>query len=55
MQSFLHAINNNSGAINLLFSLIAAGATVFYAVLTHRLVGETKRMREVQTEPALSA
>jgi hypothetical protein len=54
MQAFLDAINKNSGSINLLFSLVVAGATVFYAVLTHRLVAETKRMREVQTEPSLS-
>jgi len=54
MQTFLDVINRNSGAINLLFSLVVAAATVFYAVLTHRLVSETKRMREAQTEPALS-
>ena len=54
MQNVLDAINHNAGAINLLFSLVVAGATVFYAVLTHRLVAETKRMREVQTEPTLS-
>jgi hypothetical protein len=54
MEHALQVINANSGAINLLFSLVVAGATVFYAVLTHRLVSETKRMREVQTEPALS-
>lgn len=54
METFLQIINANSGAINLLFSLAVASATVFYAVLTHRLVSETKRMREVQTEPALS-
>jgi hypothetical protein len=54
MQNLLNVINNNSGAINLFFSLVVAGATVFYAVLTRRLVAETKRMREVQTEPTLS-
>ena len=54
MSAILDLLNKNSGAINLLFALVVAGATVFYAVLTNRLVSETKRMREVQTEPALA-
>jgi hypothetical protein len=33
------------------FTGIVALSTVFYAVVTLRLVSETRRMREVQTEP----
>lgn len=35
----------------IIFSGIVAISTVVYAILTGKLVGETKRMREVQTEP----
>lgn len=47
----LEFINQNSGAFLVVFSLIVTGATVFYAILTGRLVSETRRMREAQTEP----
>ena len=53
MKAMLDFLNQNSGAFTVLFSLVVACATVFYAVLTYRLVDETRRMREVQTEPAL--
>ena len=54
MQTFLDMLNQNGAAINLFFSLAVAAATVFYAVLTNRLVSETRRMREAQTDPALT-
>ena len=38
----------------LVFSGLVALSTLVYAVLTWRLVTETKRMREVQTEPKVS-
>ena len=38
----------------LIFAGIVAASTLVYAVLTWRLVGETRRMREVQTEPQIS-
>lgn len=47
----LNFLNQNSGAFLALFSLIVTGATVFYAILTRRLVTETRKMREAQTEP----
>ena len=37
-----------------LFSAIVAFATVMYVILTCRLVSETKKMREAQTEPKVS-
>ena len=36
------------------FTAVVAVSTVFYAALTWRLVVETRRMREVQTEPRVS-
>ena len=38
----------------MVFSGVVAGSTVVYAFLTWRLVSETRRMREVQTEPRVS-
>jgi len=54
VQEIVNTLNANSGTFNLLLALVVAAATVFYAILTHRLVTETRRMREVQTEPAIS-
>jgi len=50
----LDLLNRNSGAFTVLFSAIVALATVVYAILTWRLVTETKEMREVQTEPKIA-
>ena len=47
-------LNDNDGAFTILFSAIVALATVVYAILTWRLVTETKEMRKVQTEPKIS-
>ena len=38
----------------LAFSGVVALATVFYAILTWRLVSETRKLREIQTEPRVS-
>lgn len=48
-------LNQNSGAITLIFTMVVALATVAYVVLTWSLVSETKKLREVQTEPKISA
>lgn len=53
MSDLLKLLNDNSGAFNVLFSAVVAIATVFYAVLTARLVRETERLRAAATEPAL--
>jgi hypothetical protein len=53
MDIFIEWLNKNSGVFNLLFSFLVAISTVFYAYLTSKLVRETKRLREVQTEPTL--
>ena len=46
-------LNSNSGALTVLFTAVVAISTVAYAILTWSLVSETKRMREVQTEPKI--
>ena len=38
----------------LIFSGLVAGSTVIYAFLTWRLVSETRRLRQVQTEPRVT-
>ncbi|MCC4771282.1 hypothetical protein FXV91_14255 [Methanosarcina sp. DH2] len=47
--------NPDNSSLNLLFSGIVAISTVVYAVLTWKLVSETSKMREVQTEPNVYA
>lgn len=51
VQAALDFLNKNSGALSLVFSGVVAFATVVYAVLTRKLVDETKKLREAQTEP----
>jgi hypothetical protein len=50
-MSWIDEINKNSGFIGLVFSLVVTIATVVTAWLNARLVSETRRMREAQTEP----
>jgi len=51
MADLIAFLNANSGALNLLFAAVVAVATVVYAWLTAKLVSETRRLRQVQTEP----
>ena len=46
-------LNQNSGALTVLFTAIVTLSTVVYAILTALLVSETRRMRLVQTEPKI--
>ena len=46
-------LNNNSGALTVLFSRGCDDLDLAYAILTWKLVSETRRMREVQTEPRI--
>ncbi len=54
MQDFLDFLNRNSGALSVVFTLFVALATAAYALLTWRLVSETRKMRQAQTEPKVS-
>jgi len=51
MTELVNFLNQNSGVISLLFAGVVAASTVVYAWLTARLVSETKRLREAETEP----
>lgn len=46
-------LKRNSEALTVIFTAVVTLSTVFYAVLTGLLVSETRKMREVQTEPKL--
>lgn len=49
----LEFLNQNSGTLTVIFSAVVTFSTVVYAVLTAVLVAETRRMRQVQTEPKI--
>ncbi|MEB4591413.1 hypothetical protein VSS37_10520 [Candidatus Thiothrix sp. Deng01] len=51
MSDFLDSLNKNSGALSAVFSGVVTVATVIYAWLTWKLVDETRKMRQAQTEP----
>lgn len=53
ISEVLEYLNKNSGALTVLFTAVVTVSTVAYAVLTSILVSETKRMRQVQTEPKI--
>ncbi len=50
----LEFLNRNSGAFSVIFAAVVAISTVVYAILTRKLVYETREMREAQTEPNIS-
>lgn len=54
MWDVIDFLNQNSGALSVIFSAVVTIATVFYAILTNKLVNETIRMREAQTEPEVT-
>lgn len=53
MADFFNLLNQNAGALTVLFTAAVAVSTIFYAILTWRLVLETRKMREVHTEPKI--
>ncbi len=50
----LEFLGQNESAFTVIFSALVAIATLVYAILTWRLVSETRKMREAQTEPNIS-
>jgi len=52
-DNLIQFLNQNSGALTVVFTAVVTISTVVYAVLTAVLVSETKKMREVQTEPKI--
>ncbi len=53
MAEILDFLNNNSGALTVIFTAVVTISTVVYACLTYVLVKETRLMRQVQTEPKI--
>ncbi len=53
LHEFITFLNENSGALTVVFTAVVTLSTVVYAILTAVLVSETKKMREVQTEPKI--
>jgi PIN domain nuclease of toxin-antitoxin system len=49
----LDFLNKNSGALTVLFTAVVTISTVAYSILTGKLVSETTKMRQVQTEPKI--
>jgi hypothetical protein len=53
LADLINFLNKNAGALTVAFTAVVTFSTVAYAILTWRLVSETKRMRQVQTEPKI--
>ena len=49
----LEFLNQNAGALTVMFTAVVTLSTVVYAILTAALVKETGRMRQAQTEPKI--
>jgi len=53
LTDFLESMNHYSGALTVIFTAVVTVSTVVYDILTGVLVAETRKMREVQTEPKI--
>jgi len=53
MDTLFEFLSKNAGALSVLFSAAVTVATVVYAILTWKLVTETRLLREAQTEPRI--
>jgi len=53
LNNLFQFLNQNSGALTVIFTAVVTISTLVYAILTAVLVNETKKMREVQTEPKI--
>jgi len=53
-MGLLEFLNQNSGAFAVVSSAVVAIVTAVYVILTWKLVSETRKMREAQTEPKVS-
>ncbi|MGO2240456.1 MAG: hypothetical protein ACTH5D_01730 [Halomonas sp.] len=53
MENLVAFLNQNSGALTVVFTAVVTFATVVYAALTAILVAETRKLRQVQTEPRI--
>jgi len=55
MSQLIQLLNQNSGAIQVVFSGLVTIATLVYAGLTWKLVSETRRLRKAQTDAKVMA
>lgn len=55
MSQLVQALNDNAGAIQVIFSALVTLATLVYAFLTWKLVTETRRLRRAQTDAKVMA
>ena len=53
MNEIFGFLNQHSEALTVIFAAVVTLSTVVYAILTWRLVSETRKLREVQTEPKI--
>lgn len=53
MADILNFLKQNSETLTVIFTAVVTLSTLVYAILTAFLVSETRKMREVQTEPKL--
>lgn len=53
MSEIFGFLNQNSEALTVIFTAVVTLSTAVYAVLTWRLVSETRKLRKVQTEPKI--
>lgn len=53
MSDTFKLLNEYSGALTVIFTAVVTLSTVVYAILTAFLVLETRRLRQVQTEPKI--
>ncbi|MBS9405662.1 hypothetical protein KG088_18920 [Halomonas sp. TRM85114] len=53
MENLIAFLNQNSGALTVVFTGVVTLATMVYAALTAILVSETRKLRQVQTEPRI--
>lgn len=53
MPDILNFLKQNSEALTVIFTAVVTLSTLVYAILTAFLVSETRKMREVQTEPKI--
>ncbi len=54
MNELIKYLNSNTALVSLLFSFVVTIATVFYVILTWKLVSETKKLRKLHVEPQIS-
>lgn len=53
MENLIALLNQNSGALTVVFTGFVTLATLVYAALTAILVAETRKLRQAQTEPRI--